>query len=157
MSISRSRSSAILPNDIGNKTLTGNLIHPSSSPHTGLRQRLSSALFGSKGSMLIPGSPSADSYILSAKGKDQDFKQENPVARLKLLLVSFFYTTFAFGTVCSTGRLRARPSTKLYRHNGKQLYYFFSNSCLLTDRFLPGSSFPEPLHNSDARRIAYAL
>lgn len=89
MSISRSRSSAIFPTDIGNKTITGNLIRPSPPPHTGLRQRLSSALLGSKGSMLIPSSPSTDLHVLSAKGKDQDFKQENPVARLKLLLVCF--------------------------------------------------------------------
>lgn len=160
MSISRNRSSTTLPTDIGNKTITGNLIHPSPPSPTGLRQRLSSALLGSKGSMLTPSASSTDLHALSAKGKDQDFKQENPVARLKLLLVSPLYlicTTSVLATVYTTGPLRAQPSTLPYFHIGKQSYHILLTHVRLTDCFLPGPALPEPLYDPNARRLACAL
>lgn len=82
MSMARSRSSNTLSTD-GSKTITGNLIHTAPPSPTGLRQRISSVVLGVKGSMLTPRSSLTDLRL----GKDREFKQQNPVARLKLLLV----------------------------------------------------------------------
>lgn len=82
--MARSRSSNTLSTD-GSKVITGNLIHTAPPSPTGLRQRISSVVLGVKGSMLTPSSPSTDLQL--QLGKDREFKQQNPVARLKLLLV----------------------------------------------------------------------
>jgi hydroxymethylglutaryl-CoA reductase (NADPH) len=82
--MARSRTSTTTSTDSG--TITGNLIHPPAPASTGLRQRISSGVLGVKGSMLTPSPSSTNLQALSKQ--DSEFKQENPVARLKLLLVS---------------------------------------------------------------------
>jgi hypothetical protein len=54
-----------------------------------LRKRVSSMLLGVKGSML-PG----NHVGICSKNKDREYKPENPVARLKLLLVRFCQISF---------------------------------------------------------------
>jgi hydroxymethylglutaryl-CoA reductase (NADPH) len=82
--MARSRTSTTTSTDSGTK-ITGNLIHPPAPASTGLRQRISSGVLGVKGSMLTPSPSSTNLQALSKQ--DSEFKQENPVARLKLLLV----------------------------------------------------------------------
>jgi hydroxymethylglutaryl-CoA reductase (NADPH) len=83
--MARSRTSTTTLTDSGTKTITGNLIHTPAPSPTGLRQRISSGVLGVKGSMLTPSPSSTNLQALSKQ--DSKFNQENPVARLKLLLV----------------------------------------------------------------------
>lgn len=91
MAMSRSRSSLTLSTDAGSKKITGNLLHPTPPSSAGLRQRISTGVLGVKGSMLSPSASSTNLEALTVKSKDQEFKQQNPVARLKLLLVRSLY------------------------------------------------------------------
>jgi hydroxymethylglutaryl-CoA reductase (NADPH) len=107
--MARSRTSTTTSTDSGTK-ITGNLIHPPAPASTGLRQRISSGVLGVKGSMLTPSPSSTNLQALSKQ--DSEFKQENPVARLKLLLIVSFMTLHVLN-LCTT----LTPATALARYN----------------------------------------
>lgn len=78
--MSRSRSSSVTSGAADAHQKPSSLVHTQRPEAQSLRKRISSALLGVKGSML------PDNKTGYGKGKDD--KEENPVARLKLLLVS---------------------------------------------------------------------
>lgn len=86
--MARSRTTSTTSTDGANKTITGNLIHTTPPSHFGLRHRISTGVLGVKGSLLSPSQSSTNLRLLAKQG--EEFKQENPVARLKLLLVRIY-------------------------------------------------------------------
>ncbi|KAF7975535.1 hypothetical protein HWV62_9365 [Athelia sp. TMB] len=86
---SRSRSTVPSPTEAGSKPISGNLIR---APEPSLGTRLSTGVLGVKGSMLSPTASSTNLHAMSQISQDKEFKQQNPVARLKLLLIVSFLT-----------------------------------------------------------------
>jgi hydroxymethylglutaryl-CoA reductase (NADPH) len=97
----RSRISTTTSTGGGNKTITGNLLHTAPPSPTGFRQRISVGVLGVKGSLLSP-SPSSANLRALAHHQDKEFKQENPVARLKLLLVRLLLTALPHMTIAAS-------------------------------------------------------
>jgi hypothetical protein len=116
VSLSRSSSAASLDGCYSPRSAIAHSPIPESQS---LRKRISSVLLGVKGSML-PGN-NVGGY---AKSKDREYKPENPVARLKLLLVSGFCNYHS-----------------LVIDSGYQ------------DCFFPHSTHPQPLHTTHATAI----
>jgi len=107
--MARSRTSTTTSTD-SSKTITGNLIHTPPPSSTGIRKRISSVLLGAKGSMLTSSPSVTNLRVLPSQ--DKVFKQENPVARLKLLLIVSFMTLHILN-LCTT----LTPATALARYN----------------------------------------